>query len=304
LSGLHWRLGRWLSGQAYLLLVLTALLWGGNAVASKLAVGEVSPMALTTLRWLVACGALAIVARRPIAAQWRELMPWRGSIVLMGALGFTAFNALFYAAAHHTSAVNLTIMQGSMPILVLIGSRAAFGTRISWVQVVGMAATLAGVALTASHGNVATLRDLDFNIGDVWMLLACVLYAGYTLGLRNRPPVAGIVYFAALAGVACMTSLPLLAIEVARGTFQWPTPTGIAIIVYVGLFPSLVSQLTFMRAVELIGPGRAGLFINLVPVFGALLAVLVLGEPFAPYQAVALAMVLGGIYVAERLKPR
>ena len=95
----------------------------------------------------------------------------------------------------------------------------------------------------------------------------------------------GLVFFAAMAGVAFLTSLPLLAVEIAQGTVQWPTAKGWLVLLYVGLFPSLLSQIFFMRGVELIGPARAGLFVNLVPVFGALLAVLLLGEPFALYHA-------------------
>jgi len=91
-----------------------------------------------------------------------------------------------------------------------------------------------------------------------------------------------------------------MAYEISSGTVIWPTLRGWLIILYVGLFPSFVSQILFMRGVELIGPGRAGLFVNLVPIFGALLAVLILGEPFAPYHAVGLALVLGGIWLAER----
>lgn len=293
-------LARGLWSRAYLLLTLTALAWGGNAVAARLAVGEVSPMALTNLRWV---GVVLILAATVGPRALREapvLLPrWR-SILLMGALGFTAFNALFYAAGHHTSGVNLTIIQGAIPVAVLIGGLLVYGVRIRPLQVAGMAVTLGGVALVASKGHLETLLSLGFNIGDVYMMVACLFYAGYTLGLRDRPPVNGLVFFAALAGVAFLTSLPLLAYEVARGEVQWPTPKGWAILSYVAVFPSLLSQILFMRGVELIGPARAGLFVNLVPVFGAGLSVLLLGEPFRWYHGAALALVLGGIWLAER----
>jgi drug/metabolite transporter (DMT)-like permease len=112
--------------------------------------------------------------------------------------------------------------------------------------------------------------------------------------------VSGFVFFTAMAVVAFVTSLPLLLAEIAAGAVRWPTPRGWAVLLYVGLFPSLLAQIFFMRGVELIGPGRAGLFVNLVPVFGALLAVAILGEPFALYHAAGLVLVLGGIALAER----
>ena len=300
----HRGLRGWLFGKPYLLLTLTTMMWAGNAIAGRLAVGEISPMALTSLRWVIAAIVMGLVARREVIEALPLLAPrWR-SILWMGALGFTAFNALFYIAAHHTTAVNLTIFQGAIPVMVLLGALGVYGTRIRAVQVVGMAVTFAGVAVVASKGDVAVLLGLDFNIGDVWMLVACLFYSAYTLGLRNRPQVPGLAFFATMAAVAFATTLPLLTYEIAAGFVQWPTPKGWAILLYVGLFPSLLSQIFFIRGVELIGPGRAGLFVNLVPVFGAFLAVVLLGEPFHVFHAVALVLVLGGIWLAERGRAR
>ena len=294
----------WLDCRPALLLILTTLIWGSNAVAARLAVGHVSPMVLTTARWSVACIALWFVARRPLAASWPLLRPRWGYLAAMGVAGFTGFNALFYTAAHHTSAVNLTIIQGVVPVLVLLGGAVVLRLRVSALQALGVALTLAGVAVVASRGQWSVLRALDLTAGDVRVLLASVLYAGYTLGLRAKPAVSPLVFFAAVAAVAALASLPLLAWEVAAGHFFWPTPQGWLIILYVGLLPSFVSQITFIRAVELIGPARAGVFYNLTPVFGPALAVLVLGEPLQLYHVAALAMVLGGIWVAERLGKR
>ncbi|KAA2236687.1 DMT family transporter [Salinarimonas soli] len=290
--------GPW--SQPYLLLTLTALMWGGNAVAGRLAVGEVSPMALTALRWLIAVAVLAVVARRDLVEAWPVLRPRWASLALFGTMGFTAFNALFYVAAHHTAAVNLGIIQGAIPVVVLLGALVAFRTPIRGVQVLGVMLTLVGVAVVAARGDPRVLATLAVNAGDLYMLLASVLYALYTLALRNRPPVSGLALFAAMALAACLSSLPLVAYEAWSGAFHWPTPKGWLILVYIGLFPSLLSQILFIRGVELIGPGRAGLFVNLVPVFAAILAVGILGEPFRWYHGLALTLVLGGIWLAEQ----
>jgi drug/metabolite transporter (DMT)-like permease len=293
-------LWRGLFGQAYLLLSMTALFWGGNAIAGRLAVGEVSPMVLTCLRWVVVVAVMLPMTGAKLVAEWPTLNKHWLFIGLMGAFGFTIFNALFYTAAHHTSAVNLTIFQGSIPVLVLIGTVLFFRSRVLPLQILGMLTTIAGVILVSVKGDLEVLLTLALNIGDVWMLIACLFYAGYTLGLRRRPPVSGIVFFTSLALVAFVTSLPLLAYEIAAGTVQWPTAKGWLVLLFVALMPSLLGQVFFIRGVEMIGPARAGLFVNLVPVFGALLAVLLLGEPFASYHAVGLALVLGGIWLAEQ----
>ena len=292
------RTGLW--GQAYVLLSLTALMWGGNAIAGRLAVGEISPMVLTCLRWVFVVGVMIPLVGRPVVAEWAKIRARWIFTILMGAFGFTAFNGLFYAAAHHTTAVNLTIFQGAIPVLVLLGTVLFFGARVIPLQVLGMIVTILGVVLVSVKADMEILRTLSLNIGDVWMLVACLFYAGYTLGLRHRPAIPGLVFFAAMAAVAFVSSLPLIGLEIARGTAQFPTPTGWLILLYVAVMPSLLSQLFFIRGVELIGPARAGLFVNLVPVFGALLAVLLLGEPFATYHALGLVLVLGGIWLAEQ----
>jgi drug/metabolite transporter (DMT)-like permease len=292
------RTGLW--GRAYVLLILTTLMWGGNAIAGRLAVGEISPMVLTCLRWVFVVAVMIPLVGRQVVAEWAKIRARWVFTILMGAFGFTAFNGLFYAAAHHTTAVNLTIFQGAIPVLVLLGTVLFFGARVIPLQILGMIVTILGVVLVSVKADLEILKTLSLNIGDVWMLVACLFYAGYTLGLRHRPAMPGLVFFAAMAAVAFVSSLPLIGLEIAQGTAQFPTPTGWLILLYVAIMPSLLSQIFFMRGVELIGPARAGLFVNLVPVFGALLAVLLLGEPFAYYHALGLVLVLGGIWLAEQ----
>jgi drug/metabolite transporter (DMT)-like permease len=287
-------------GNAYLLLTLTTLMWGGNAVASRLAVGHISPMALTSLRWVGVCLIVPVLMRRELAAHWPAIRAnWR-MIAGMGMLGFTVFNALMYLAAHTTSAINMGIIQGSIPVFVLAGAWLVYGTRIGLMQYAGVTVTVAGVMLTAARGDLGVLSSLAFAEGDLFMIIACAFYAGYTVALRNRPNVPGLVFFSMMALAACIFSAGLLVWEIAAGKVQWPDAQGLLVTLYVTLFPSILSQLFFMRGVDLIGPGRAGLFVNLVPIWAAFLAVLILNEPFALYHAAALALVLGGIWLAER----
>lgn len=295
-------LGAGLYGRAYPLLALTTFAWGGNAVAARLAVGEISPMLLTTARWAIVLAILLPFVAGPMRSAWPAIRADLRYLVPMAALGFTSFNAMLYIAASYTGAINITILQGAIPILVLLGARLVYGTRVTLLQILGMGVTLVGVAAVAAQGDLRSLLALRFNPGDVLMVVACVLYAGYTLGLRRRPPLPPLVFFGVMAVIAFLTSLPLAAIEFAMGATVVPGRLGLGILLYVALMPSLLAQLFFMRGVELIGPGRAGLFVNLVPVFGALLAVLVLAEPFRLYHALALALVLGGIALAEKGK--
>lgn len=286
-------------GQAWLLLMFTAAIWGGNAVAARMATGEISPMCLVFLRWLIVCAILWLGLHRPLVRDRHQLLYLRKRLLALGFAGFTGFSALFYLAAYQTSAVNITLLQSAMPPLVLLGALVIYKERVRFMQMLGMALALIGIVVVASHGDLANLSSLSFNIGDIAILIACVFYAGYTLALRRRPAVPALVFFFGLAIAALITSIPFLVIEVIAGYAYWPSLKGFAILIFVALGPSLSAQLAYMRGIELIGPGRAGLFPSLVPAFGALFAVVILGEPFALYHAIALALGLGGVYLAE-----
>ncbi len=291
---------RWAYDQAWLVLVVTTMLWGGNGVASRLAVGRVTPMSLVFIRWLAVCTLLAVALVGPIRDNWPEIYRNRWRILLMSGFGFTGFTVLFYASAYWTTAVNITLLQASIPPMVLAGTVVFRGVHPTPMQIVGMAVTLVGVALIATHGQPLRVLETQFNFGDILILIACVFYAGYTLALRDRPPLPPLVFFASLAFAALVTSFPFMLAEVATGRFHWPTGEGWLVLVFVALGPSLASQLLYMRGVELIGPSRAGLFSNLVPIFGALFAVALLGEEFHTYHALALALTLAGIWLAEQ----
>ena len=290
--------------RAYVLLTLTALCWGANAVFGRLVVGEASPMVVVSLRWLGVLLMLAVFARNDVQRDWQVLRTHLWFIAAIGAMGFTAFNSLFYVAAHFTTAVNIGILQGSIPVFVLLGAFFAYRTRVTALQLAGVTLTMLGVLLVGSGGDLARLAALQLNPGDLLMIIACLLYAGYAVALRRRPAVSALGLFTVMAAAAFVASLPLLAVEAALGHLQWPTPTGWLIIGLVSLFPSFLAQIFFIQSVALIGPGRAGIFVNLVPVFASILAVVFLSEPFEFFHALALVLVLGGIWLAERAKPR
>jgi drug/metabolite transporter (DMT)-like permease len=285
---------------AYAFLTTTALCWGANAIFGRMAVGEVSPMLLVSLRWLGVLLLLLVFARRQVARNEAVLKEHWRYLAVMGALGFTAFNAVYYVAAHSTTAVNIGIIQGGMPMFVFLGAFLVYRTPVSAVQILGAAVTLSGVVIVAARGSLERLATFDFAEGDLLILIACAIYSGYTVALRNRPAVPALAMFAALAGAAFAASLPLVVAEALFGTLAWPTQTGWIIVLLTAIFPSVIAQTCFIKGVELIGPGRAGVFINLVPIFASIMAVVILAEAFRFYHAAALALVLGGIWLSER----
>lgn len=285
--------------QAYLLLLLTTLIWGGNAVAGKLAVGHVSPMLLTTLRWGIALVCLYALGREQLRTDWERVRPRLLYLCVMGFLGFGLFNIALYCALLFTSAVNASIEQTGIPMVIFGLNFLIFRQRIFAGQLIGFVLTFTGVVLTAAHGDVRNLLLLDLNVGDALVLVAVVVYAGYTVGLRFRPAIHWQSFMIVLSASAVVTSIPFAAGEYATGNSIWPDAIGWGCVLYTAIFASLLSQVLFIRGVEIIGANRAGLFINLVPIFGTLLSIVILGEVLHLYHVVAIVLALGGIWLAE-----
>jgi drug/metabolite transporter (DMT)-like permease len=285
--------------HAYLLLVLTALFWGGNAVAGKLAVGHISPMLLTAARWAIAAAILSYLGRQRFAADWSAIRAKLLFLAALGFFGFNIFNLALYSAVQYTSAINVSIEQAGMPMLIFIVNYLLFGLRATAGQIVGFLLSIVGVALTASHGELLRLLQLDVNFGDALMLLAVIVYSGYTVALRSKPDIHWQSLMIVLTATAFVTTLPFVAAEFAYGAGILPDAKGWAIIAYTAIFPSILAQIFYIRGVEMIGANRAGLFINLVPIFGTLLSIVILGEDFRTFHAIAMALVFGGIWLAE-----
>jgi drug/metabolite transporter (DMT)-like permease len=291
------------SARAYVLLIVTMLCFGLNANLSRLAVGEISPMLLVVLRWIATVALLLVIVRRRLPTAWPTLRARWLFLLLMGTLGLTSFNALFYVAGHSTTALNIGIIQGSIPVFVLAGAAFLYRTPVRVLQGIGIVATLAGVVIVTTQGVWENLSSLVFRRGDLLMLVACALYAGYSLSLRRAPGVDHLVLLTGFAAGALVASIPLVIAEAALGEVLWPTAAGWLIVVVVTLFPSFIAQVCYIKGVAIIGAGRAGIFLNLVPVFAAMMAVAFLGEVFALHHAVAMGLVLGGIGLSELGRP-
>lgn len=292
------------TAQAYLLLIVTTLCWGLNAVFARMAAGEISPMLLVSIRWLGTLVLLVLFARRAVFNDLPAIGQNLGYVYLMGTAGLGGFGTLIYYSAYTTSAVNIGIIQGGMPALVLLGSYFFFRTPVSLLQIAGMTVTIFGVVIVSVRGELERLMGLIFNRGDLLMMIAVVLYAGYTVGLRRKHDLSSIALFASVVASAFVSTFPLTVYEFVSGRTVWPDPEGWILVGLIVLLPSFLSQICFITSVKMIGPGRAGVFVNLVPVFASFMAVSLLGETFEFFHGLSLLLVLSGIYVFERFKPQ
>ena len=289
--------------QAYCMLILTTFCWGLNAVFARMAAGEISPMLLVSIRWLGTLILVVLFAGRTIMEGLPAIRQHMGYTFLMGLVGLGGFGTLIYYSAYYTTAVNIGIIQGAMPAIVLVGSCWFFRTSVNFVQIVGVAVTMLGVVLISINGELENLMTLNFNKGDLLMLIAVLLYGAYTVGLRRKHNLSSILLFASVVVWAFISTLPLTIYEFASGKTVWPEEKVWIIIGLIVLLPSFLSQICFIASVKLIGPARSGVFVNLVPVFASFLAVQLLGEAFEVYHGLSLLLVLSGIFIFEKYKP-
>jgi drug/metabolite transporter (DMT)-like permease len=289
-----------LTRRPHLLLVITMLLWAGNAIAGKLAVGYVSPMMLTFGRWLIAVVFVWAISWRDVAEDWAIIRTKLAYILLMGCAGFTLFNVLFYTAAEHTSGINISIEQAAIPLFIFIGNLLVFHIKTTPRQMIGFGVGMIGIMLTVSGGDIFHILDSGLNFGDFLMLVAVIVYAGYSIGLKSKPQMHWKSFFTVMVTAAFLTSIPFVFWEISQGRAIYPfNLRGFLIVLYAALLPSIVSQIFYLLAVEKLGANLSGLYINLVPIFGTLMAVALLGEPLRWHHTVALVMVVGGIVYAQ-----
>ena len=289
--------------QPYLLLVLAPLFWGGNVVVAKLVVGEIDPFVLLSARCVGATLFILPFSWRFLAADWPVIRRIWPLLMGFGALGYALYNALLYVGLTTTTAVNSSIETGALPMMILLANFIVFRVRAKALQILGVLIAITGVMLTATHGDLGRILTLDINIGDGFVLLACLAYTAYTLALRFRPQVHMMSFMAVAFIGAAITGLVLLQLFGpgigSYATIPTMSPTVWAVLAYVMVFPSMFSQIAYARGVDLVGPNRAAPSHNLIPVFGTIGSVLLLGERLEFYHYVAATMIIGGIVLAE-----
>ena len=294
------RSGNWLANRPYLLLSITALCWAGNAIVGRLAAGHIAPATLSFLRWSFAFLIILPFAWKHLVRDWAAIREHLGIMVLLSVTGIGAFNTLQYWALEHTQALNTLLLQSAGPLVVAVWSLLLLGVRLTLPQAAGVLLSMAGVFVILLHGDLTTLSQIDFNIGDLIFLIALAIFGIYSVLSLKRPAIHGLsfVAFTFGAGAACL--IPLFIWELfARPPMQFDT-ANLLTLAYVALFPSTIAYLCYNRGVQLIGANRAAPFFHVVPVFGTIMSIIFLGEHPQPFHFIGFALVLTGVFVASR----
>ena len=284
---------------AYLALTGTALFFAGNTIVGRAVADLLPPMALAFWR---SFGALLILLpfglrevwalRRAVLAAWRML-------ALLGLLGMTAFSALIFVGLRHTEAINGSLIQGTLPLNIVVAAMIVLGAAVSARQALGLIAGGLGFVLIVLRGEVADLSALGLNLGDAMIWVGVFCHALFSILLPRRPMLLSLpAFLTVMFFVGSVTTFPLHLWEIANGEAMPLTWTALAAIVYVALFASVLAQLFWAAGVARVGATRAGYFIYLTPVFGAAIAVAVLGETTGWYHLAGVAAISAGIWLA------
>lgn len=282
------------------------LFWAGNAVVGRGVVGEIPPIALSFWRWV-----FALLLLLPLA--WphlrRSLPAIRQHIVLLTVLGILSaglFNTLLYGAAVTTTAVNISLINATMPVVIAFVAWISATERLTRRQALGLAIALPGVVTIVAQGSLERLLSLTLAPGGLLMLVAITSWALYSVVLRRNPlGLHPVVLLASLVALALPFIFVIYVIELAAGVTFTPKLSHAPAFLYVAIFPSILSYLGWNYGVQMIGPGKSGMFLYLMPLFTAALALPLLGERLYGYHGVGAALILLGLYLATwGSKPR
>jgi drug/metabolite transporter (DMT)-like permease len=282
--------------MAYLFLILSALFWSGNFVISRGMHAAIPPLALSFWRWAIALLLLSFLGTGHLIRQRRIVGLNARYVLIQGVLGVAGFNTFIYLAMQSTTAINAVLVNSCIPVLIAVASWVLYREMMTPRQCLGVLLSLCGVVLIILRGNVSSLKGVNFNHGDLLVLVAAVVWALYSANLKKYPhdmhPLTyqmGIM----IVGVVCLVPFYLLEIRGGRGFAA--TPATLATILYVALFASVLAYIFWNRAVRTVGANKAGPFIHLMPLFSTVLAVAFLGEQLKLYHFQGAVLIFSGI---------
>lgn len=292
------------SSFSYLLLILASLFWAGNFIVARAIHSEIAPLPLALARWVLA---LLLLMPFTIKAVWEQrkliLQHWK-ILTLLGTLGVGSFNTLVYFGVKYTTANNAILMNSMIPILIMLIAAVFLKQVIARLAMLGVFLSMVGVFVIVSHGRWQALLDLSLNQGDLFVFFAVCCWALYTVCLRWRPQKLQPSVFLTITVVIGCWMIAVAYVIYCMLNEHWDviplTLSSGLTIAYLGIFPSLLAYACWNLAVTQVGANRAGLFIHLMPVFGAILSKLFLQESLYFYQLMGMALILLGILFTTR----
>ena len=293
---------QWLANRGYMLMVITALLWSGNAVIGRAVHETIPPIGLNFWRWMITLPVFVVLAWPHVRKDWPLVRRHWPILVLFSILSVTVYNTFVYIGLNTTTAINMLLINTARPVMIVFLSYALFRDRLTAAQALGFVLALAGTVTILARGDIDVLIGVHFIVGDLWVVLATVGWAFYTVLLPKRPAIhpTNLMLVSVVVGTAILLPFYLWETLLVR-----PVPLGPQTywaVGYLGLLASAVAFLCFNRMVEVLGPNRAGLTSYVVPIVGTMLAILFLHEQFHAFHVAGIVLILAGVVLASRTR--
>jgi drug/metabolite transporter (DMT)-like permease len=287
----------------WLVLILPPLFWAGNFVVGRAARGDVPPMMLAFARHFVALVFLLPFGWLAMHRDMKRYWEYRWQIARISLVGMVVFNLLVYFGLHSTTASNAQLMNSTIPVLIVSLSAAFLRQRLSVAQIFGLFLSCAGVLTIILHGDFARLVTLQFSHGDLIVFAAMMSFALFSVWLRSFPAdMDRLGLLGAQLAVAVVGLFPFLVWEYISGARVTWNIAALTAMLYVGIAASLLANLLYMFGVARVGPARAGMFIHLVPLYGAIMSTALLGESLHVYHAFGMAAIMAGLAYSNRVR--
>ena len=290
----------------YLSAIAATLFWSGNFTIARGVIENIPPISLAYWRWTTAVLILSPFAIKSLILDWAIIKKHYIYLSITSILGVSLFNTLIYIAGHSTSAINMSLIVITFPIFIIVISRIVFNETITLNKGAGILLVVAGVIILVTKGDLTILKTISFVAGDLWMLLAAISFALYSILLKQKPAGLGTRSFQLSTftiGLVFLT--PFYIWESANTNFQIQTINYNVFIsiIYLGLFASLFSYVLWGKAIELLGPTKTSMIYYTLPIFSGIVAYFILGEKIENIHLLSMLLILIGV-LAAILEPK
>ena len=288
--------------SAYLFLVLATFCWSGNFIVGKFAtVYEIPPLTLNVFRWISVWFILIPFTYKEIFENLPYIKKNWLVISFMGVITISTFNSVVYFALNYTQVINAVLMLSAIPAATIVLSSLMKIEETNIFQLLGLVLSIIGIGSIISNGDIQKIISLDFNKGDMWMLVCVITWSLYsTLLKKNNFKFSQFTLIQLMVSVGILFLIPQFFYEKSIGLELNLDKNFLLILIYVAIFPAIAAYYFWQKGIEIIGPNRASMFIQLMPLFSAVMAIIIFKEKFELYHFVGAIFILSGIYLSNR----
>ena len=288
--------------KAYLMLILCAFFWSGNFIVGKFAtLYEVPPLTLNFLRWLIVWIILIPFTFRDILKNFKVIKKNFYSILLMSVTSISVFNSVVYYSLNFTQVLNGALMISTIPVLIVFISFLFKTEKINFSQILGLVLSIIGVAIIVTRLNFGKLLNLDLNKGDLWLLIAMLSWAVYsTMLITHKTGLKYLSFMTVIVSIGLFFLFPQFLFELNNHQIIKFNIPVILITSYVVFFAGIGSYILWNKAVVIVGPNKAGIFLHLMPVFSSFMAIFLLNEKLMNFHIIGAIIIITGIYLSSK----